>query len=468
MAKTKKVVPYRRPRNNFNIGTLIFLLIFIYMAYSVIKYVGRDKIQFYEVVEGSIVNDKTYTGLILRDEAVKTAEQSGYVNYYIREGKRAAAGSRIYSLDETGELEKYLEESQEEGQAFSDENLASIKKRLSSLCLSYEDSDFSSVYDEKYSLDASVAELVNFNALEDLDAELQARGINFKQIYSDQAGIISYAIDSYEGMAPTDVTSDSFKKENYKKAVGQAGQLVEAGTPIYKIVTSENWSLLFPLSEEDKAEYADKETLKVKFTGNGLTLSGSYSQITGSDGGSYGKLDFSKFMVQFVSDRFVDFEVISEEEDGLKIPATAVTTKDFFTIPVDFIAAGGDGDVTQTGFYREVYSDSGEASIVFTPAEIYYATDEYYYVNSGEEGEFKNGDYIVKQDSSERYQIGATAPLEGVYNINKGYAVFKRIEKLSGNGEYFTIAKGTDYGLSVYDHIVLDASMVNEGMIIYE
>ena len=251
MAKTKKVVPYRRPRNNFNIGTLIFLLIFIYMAYSVIKYVGRDKIQFYEVVEGSIVNDKTYTGLILRDEAVKTAEQSGYVNYYIREGKRAAAGSRIYSLDETGELEKYLEESQEEGQAFSDENLASIKKRLSSLCLSYEDSDFSSVYDEKYSLDASVAELVNFNALEDLDAELQARGINFKQIYSDQAGIISYAIDSYEGMAPTDVTSDSFKKENYKKAVGQAGQLVEAGTPIYKIVTSENWSLLFPLSEED-------------------------------------------------------------------------------------------------------------------------------------------------------------------------------------------------------------------------
>lgn len=46
--------------------------------------------------------------------------------------------------------------------------------------------------------------------------------------------------------------------------------------------------------------------------------------------------------------------------------------------------------------------------------------------------------------------------------------MFKRIEKLSGNGEYFTIAKGTDYGLSVYDHIVLDASMVNEGMIIYE
>ena len=190
MAKTKKIVPYRKPKN-FNIGTLIFTLIFLYLALCVFKYLGRDKIQFYEVVEGSIVNDKTYTGLILREETVKQAEQSGYVNYYVREGKKAAAGSRIYSLDETGELEHYLEESQEAGQAFTDENLALLKKKLASLCLSYDDSEFSSVYDEKYSLDASVVELVNFNALDQLDSELETKGIHFQQIYTDQAGIIS-------------------------------------------------------------------------------------------------------------------------------------------------------------------------------------------------------------------------------------------------------------------------------------
>lgn len=467
MAKTKKVVLYKRPKN-FNIGTLIFTLIFFYLALCVFKYIGREKIQFYEVVEGNIVNDKTYTGLIFREENVKQTEQSGYVNYYIREGKKAAAGSRIYSLDETGQLERFLQESQEAGQAFTEENLSVLKKKLSSLCLSYRDSDFASVYNEKYALDAAVAELVNFNALGDIDAELQAQGINFQQIYTDQAGIISYAIDSYEGMEPTAVTADSFKKENYKKSVGQAGKLIEAGTPIYKIITSENWSLVFPLTDEDKKDFSKNDTMKVKFPDEDLTLSGNYSQITGADGASYGKIDFDKFMVQFISNRFVDFEIILEQEDGLKIPATAVTTKDFFTIPADFIASGGDGDDTQKGFYKEVYSESGESSVVFTPAEIYYSTDDSYYVDSGENGKFKNGDYIVKKDSSERYQIGATAPLEGVYNINKGYAVFKRIEKLSGNGEYFTVAKGTEYGLSVYDHIVLDASLVTEGMIIYE
>ena len=71
-------------------------------------------------------------------------------------------------------------------------------------------------------------------------------------------------------------------------------------------------------------------------------------------------------------------------------------------------------------------------------------------------------------DSSGRFQIGANASLEGVYNINKGYAVFKQIEVLAENDEYYTIKKGMSYGLSVYDHIALDADTVEEGALIYQ
>ena len=38
---------------------------------------------------------------------------------------------------------------------------------------------------------------------------------------------------------------------------------------------------------------------------------------------------------------------------------------------------------------------------------------------------------------------------------------------ISTNGEYYTVKKNMDYGLSVYDHIVLDADTVTEGQIIY-
>lgn len=467
MAKNKKVIRYKKPLN-INVGMIIFAMIFVYLSFSVYTYIRRDKIQFYEVVEGSIVNDKSHTGIILREETVRQADRTGFVNYYIREGKRAAAGARVYSLDETGQLGKFLEENQASAAPLSDENLSELKKQLSSFCLSYSDMRFGAVYDEKYSLQASVAEYMNFNALDGMDELLKEKGINYQQVYADQPGIVSYAIDSYENMTPADISETSFDRSLYKRGTGKAGDLIENGTAVYKLITSENWSVVFPLTEDDQASYSERKTLQIKPSGTDLTLLGYYSQITGSDGNPYGKLDFDKFMIQFASDRFMDFEIVSDEATGLKIPVSAVTTKEFFTVPVDYLTQGGDATMSESGFLKEVYSESGEPSIVFTPASIYNSTEEYYYVDKGDASPFTAGDYIVKPDSSERYQLGPVASLEGVYNINKGYAVFKLVTELVNNGEYYIIEKGTKYGLSVYDHIVLNASTVSEGQIIYQ
>ena len=120
MAKNKKIVRYRKPLN-INVGMIIFAMIFVYLSFSVYTYLRRDHVQFYEVVEGSIVNNKEYNGILFRDETVENAPQTGYVNYYVREGKRAGAGSRVYSLDETGELGKFLEENQSSGMSLSAE-----------------------------------------------------------------------------------------------------------------------------------------------------------------------------------------------------------------------------------------------------------------------------------------------------------------------------------------------------------
>ena len=187
--------------------------------------------------------------------------------------------------------------------------------------------------------------------------------------------------------------------------------------------------------------------------------------MTGADGTAYGKLDFTQYMVQFVSDRYVNFEVDMASTDGLKIPVTAVTEKDFYLVPVSYMMLGGDS--SNPGFMKEVYTEEGTVP-EFVPTTIYYSTEEYYYIDMSENGEFKAGDYIMKPDSQERYQIGPSASLQGVYNINKGYAVFKQIEILNSNDEYYTIRKGTDYGLSVYDHIVLNADTVYEGQLIYQ
>ena len=50
--------------------------------------------------------------------------------------------------------------------------------------------------------------------------------------------------------------------------------------------------------------------------------------------------------------------------------------------------------MSESGFLKEVYSESGESSIVFTPADIYNSTEEYYYVDKSDSGPFKSGDWM--------------------------------------------------------------------------
>ena len=430
--KNKKIIKYRKPLH-INVGMIIFALIFVYMVFSVYTYIRRDKIQFYEVQEGSIVNNTDYTGIILREEEVKTADRSGYINYYVREGKRASVGTRIYSIDETGNIASFLEENMEEGVTLTAENLADLKKQLTVFSLTYDDNRFNSVYDTKYSLEADVMEYMNFNALDHAGNLLDEAGINFQQVRADEAGVVSYGVDSYESLNISGISEAVFDRSKYTKTITKAGNLIEKGIPVYKMITSDLWSVVFPMSDDD-----------VK---------------------AYGRLDFDKYMVQFASDRYVDFEIISDKVDGLKIPASAVTTKDFYLVPMEYLTQGGDS--SESGFNKEVYSESG-SSVVFVPATIYYSEEDNYYIEMGGENGFNAGDYIVKPDSTDRYQIGASASLQGVYNINKGYAVFKQIDVLASNDEYYTIKKNMTYGLAVYDHIVLDASTVSEGELIYQ
>lgn len=462
--KSKKIIKYRKPLH-LNIGMIIFALIFIYMAFNVYTYLKRDKIQFYEVQAGNIVNSTDYTGIILRHEDVKTADRSGYLNYYIREGKRAAVGTRIYSIDETGSVAAYLAQNAGKDITLTSDNLSALKRELTAFSLSYEDDKFDSVYDAKYTLESQVMEYMNFNALDNMEGQLEKAGINFEQVKSDEAGVISYGVDNFEGFDVSGISMADFDRTKYAKNSTKSGALIEKGTPVYKIITSDLWSLVFPMEDKEVKAYGDKRSLTVVFKDRDLRATGDFSMITGTDGKSFGKLDFNKYMVQFVSDRYLDFEIITDKVDGLKIPVSSVTKKDFYLIPADYATQGGNS--SDLGFDKEAPSDKGAAA-VFVPTTVYYSDGENYYIEMGGDKGFHAGDYVIKPDSTDRYQIGASASLQGVYNINKGYAVFKQIDILASNDEYYTVKKNMPYGLSVYDHIVLDANDVIEGELIYQ
>ena len=106
---------------------------------------------------------------------------------------------------------------------------------------------------------------------------------------------------------------------------------------------------------------------------------------------------------------------------------------------------------------------SGTKTPEFTPITIYNSKDGYYYISSSD---FSAQDQIRKPESDESYTLEETETLKGVYNINKGYAVFRQIEILAENSEYAIVKTGSDYGLSMYDHIALNGEDIKEGDLI--
>lgn len=78
----------------------------------------------------------------------------------------------------------------------------------------------------------------------------------------------------------------------------------------------------------------------------------------------------------------------------------------------------------------------------------------------------KKNTTLKKAGSSDTYQLSETKQLKGVYNINRGYAVFRQVQILCESDDYYIVQSGNDYGLSNYDHIALTGKDVHEGDVI--
>lgn len=462
----------------FNVGNIIFLIIFLYIVFSVYSYASRDQVRYYEVLEGSIVRQEQYTGMAIREEEAIDATSSGYVHYYIQEGKRVAVGSDVYTVDETGALESYLKDHPELTEEMSKEQVNDIRYRLSQFSQSFKNNDFSALYDTKFSIDATALEYSSISNTQDLNAVLNQLGINYAMVSSEKAGVVSYAVDGYEDMAIDAVTKDMFTMSGYKVNITTPGALVESGSPVYKIITSPKWNIVFPVDDKFKEKYQDIHSVQVHFSEKDIVTRADLDIYTAADGNDYGDLSFNELMEEFCSDRFIQFELAANNKKGLKIPLSAVTEKEFFIIPKDFMVTSPEGT---TGFNRQIVSGDGTGmTSEFVESDIYRVDEQYCYItvpDSPDSTDLKLNDFIIRTDnaseegtdaSSNTYHVGPVKSLQGVYNINRGYCIFRQIVPIEQNNEYMIVEKNTDYGISVYDHIVMDASLVYDGQLVYQ
>ena len=152
------------------------------------------------------------------------------------------------------------------------------------------------------------------------------------------------------------------------------------------------------------------------------------------------------------------------KKEGLKIPTSAIVDRSFYKIPEEYAIQNQDTE-QEIALKVEHFGEDSSSSIKYVTANVYRHADGYYLVDMGL---FNVGDYIQLDNSAKRFQIQEdnVETLHGVYNINKGYTVFREITILDENEEYCIVESNNIYGLAAYDYIALNADEVGEDQIV--
>lgn len=443
----KKILLSARKVLTLNIGTLLFGALFIYLISTFFMYMTTEHVTSYQVISGPLSKNETYTGIALREEHLVQAGSPGYVTYYAREGSKVRKTGAVYSVGEAQEIIQNM--------TLTEADLAKIRSQIAKFSSNFNGNNFSDTYSFKYELEGSVLASVESNGSDTIS-------FGNKTIYNAiEDGIIIYAKDGYEETKAEYLTAEDFNQSSYQETELITDKKIKAGDDVYKIITSEEWSLVIPLTDSQAKTLKDRTSIRVKFLKDGSTQNGQFSIIE-NKGQKMAKIDFVNGMVRYASDRFIDIELVTNTRSGLKIPMSSIVAKEFYIIPESFISQGDNQN--EAGFLKQTKTKKGETSVEFITAILYEQKDGYYYV---EKSTFEEGDVLVRSDSNEQFIIKETANLEGVYNINKGYAIFRKISIIDQNEEYCIVESNTKYGISQYDNIVLNGSSVKEEEILY-
>ena len=430
---------------------IFMFLFFIVLAYIVsffVRIFNKNEVKIYEVTTGEIVNVDRHRGFIYRDESIASCANDGYINFFVVDAERVKRGAFIYTINDEPSKVKFYELNNQ------DRNI--IKQNIKMYNNNFSTLNFSNIYIAKDGLSELINEINIIKQLEDIDVEKE---ISAKEKgYSHYAGLISFLIDGYENTKIEEFNDDLIKNYNIIKYISQK-KVVKKNDQIYKIIKNPEIAIAFD-STYDYDNYDKKNNLRIKFVYENVTTNGKIESFIGNDNKKHFKLLITDYPEKFLNKRVVDFEIENKKVNGFKIPIKSIISKNCYIVPKSMVEK--DMETNENILYK-VGLNGDRERISFNIAK---EDDKYCYISIDDTlSNIKYGDVLTNR-YRDTYSLSEVVKLEGVYNMNKGYAVFKNIEVIDRTNEYAIIKKNTINGVSIYDHLALNANSINEGDLI--
>lgn len=458
--QNKKVISIKKDIK-FNVATIMIAVILVYVIICIFISANKNPITTYKVNKSSVNNNITLEGLAIRDEQILNATKSGYICYYIRDGEKIKNHATVCTIDEKGQIYNTIDDTESYENLLTADDFNDIRSLISLYKVGYSDVSFYSAYNFETNVNNRVLELSNEILMQQVN---QGSGGNamLTAIAAPQSGIVTYYTDGYENFNIANVTMADFDKSKYSKETLKTGDIISEGRPIIKIVPNEEWNIVAPISAEQASLLSEKTKVRFKINNSSYDVIMPFEIIHGSDG-TYINIMLDKYMSNFISERFVDVEILTDEETGLKIPVSSIVEKDVYKIPAEYFTAGGNQSASNR-INLQSKSEDGKLTITQITPTIYDSDEEYCLVDPML---FDSSDVIININTNETMAVSMleTEKIKGVYSANRGTAEFKEVTIIKTIDEFVLIESNEK--IKVYDNIILDSSQVKENQIIY-
>ena len=462
--KNSKVV---RMNKSFRVNSalIIFGVILLYVLASIFLSLRKEPITTYKVNSSNINNNITCDAIALRSEKEITAGKSGYVCYYVRDGERVAKNAAVCTVDETGSLIQSISLVPEGTSIFSASDYLEIRSTIDTFKTGYSDNTFYNIYGFRKTIESKVLEMSNQILMKEYRTQGPSVQSTIMNMVAPESGIITYYTDGYERLTPETLKTEHFDRSKYERNILKAGDIVEAGSVIYKILSNEEWTICCKISIDQMNTILDENRLLYTINNSDIMMTSNYDMIRMDDDSYVLTLPLNRYMIDYVEERFLTVEIILDDFAGLKVPNSAILDKDVYLVPEEYMTAGGNETGVNKLYVKSVGED-GEPTVSEVDPEIYRYDKEKknYYV--GIES-LPEGGVLVKPDSTDTLPVSTLDrdKLKGVYLANKGVADFTEVSIVRFGDEFTIVADGE--GLREYDNIVMDANGVIENQILY-
>lgn len=454
---SSNIVKYKKPFRP-NVATMILIIIILYVAVVAWSYISKEHISIYEVNETSIADDSTITGFLLRDEQVILSEEGGFVNFYHADHSKIGKNEVIYTLDNNGSVSDLLEQVKS-GTDTTTNDISRMREIIQEYYVNYNPASYYQTKAFHYNIENAILEQSRNNLYSDLKKQMTKSNFSgdFKRFRAKDTGIISYSVDGYEDTKLGDITSELFQNvSSVERKQLSSSEKIDAQTPVYRLVTNEEWGIVIPITDTLYDKIKDSTSLRITVKKDNVSFNTNVA-FQENSGSRFAVLTTSRFMERYLNDRFLDIELNLNAASGFKVPNSSVLKKEMTLVPEELTTIGGDDEAK--GVLKVSYDDNGSRSTVFLSLDDYSVTDGKYCV---EQSVLKPGDVISNPANNKDVTLQSVTSMEGVYCVNTGYCVFKRIEKIYENNEYTIVSPDTKGGISNYDHIIVNPEQIGE------